>query len=341
MLVSTLWWLKAGVRLASAGATYASDRLMGAAVGMIDNPNSFAYFLCVFLPVYLFMSRHCLHRWERWAFLSGAIADIYIVFKTGSRTGLVTLCFLGLFLLPHYGRHNLKSLALFFLAVVLLFPMSGESNIDRFKTIPQSVRGFFGLDAGKELNRPMTQDEQSANERARKNEHTWGLIKEHLLFGVGIRPDESRYPSRWGMARGQVHCEILMAGRQMGLIGMGLYVAYWGILLVGGGIVRSRFRQVWPALGDLGWTFQLQGLCLIVGGSFCPSAWYPPMMILAASVSALLGLTVNKRGDEVVKRDMFVSKPWSRSSSLPQVPSPAEETEGESEAGSRMKNLTS
>lgn len=340
MLVSTLWWLKAGLRLASAGATYSGDRLMGASVGMIENPNSFAYFLCVFLPVYLFMSRLCHRRWERWAFLSGAIADMYIVFKTGSRTGLVTLCFLGLFLLPHYGRHNLKNLVLFVLAVALLLPMSGTSNIERFKTIPQSVRSFFGLDTDRELNRPMNQDEQSADERARKNEHTWGLIKEHLLFGVGIWPDESRYPSRWGMARGQVHCEILMAGRQMGLIGMSLYVAYWGILLVGGGIVRARFRQVWPALGDLGWTFQLQGLCLIVGGSFCPSAWYPPMMILAASVSALLGLTVDERGDEAEKRDMFVSQPRSRSSFLPQVPDPEEETDGESVSGTRMKNLT-
>ncbi len=290
VLVSTLWWLKAGVRLASAGATYSGDRLMGAAVGMIENPNSFAYFLCVFLPLYLWMSRHCQRRWERWAFLAGALTDMYIVFKTGSRTGLLTLCILALFLLPHYGRHNLKNLSLFVLAVAVLLPMSGERNIQRFKTIPQSVRSFLGMDSGKEREGPMNQDEQSADERARKNEHTWGLIKEHLLFGVGIRPDTSRYPSRWGMAKGAVHCEILMAGRQMGLIGMGLYVSYWAILLVGGGCIRWRNKQAWPSLADLGWTFQLQGVCLIAGGSFCPSAWNPPMMILAASASALLYL---------------------------------------------------
>lgn len=290
VLVSTLWWLKAGIRLAQAGATYSGDRLMGAAVGMIENPNSFAYFLCVFLPVYLWMSRHCRRRWERWAFLAGALADMYIVFKTGSRTGLLTLCVLAFFLLPHYGRHNLKNLALFVLAVAVLLPMSGERNIQRFKTIPQSVKSFLGLGQAEEREGPMNQDEQSADERARKNEHTWGLIKEHLLFGVGIRPDTSRYPSRWGMAKGEVHCEILMAGRQMGLIGMGLYVSYWAILLVGGGCIRWRNKQTWPSLADLGWTFQLQGVCLIAGGSFCPSAWNPPMMILAASASALLYL---------------------------------------------------
>ena len=297
VLTATFWWIKAGVRLAQAGATYSGDRLMGAAVGMIENPNSFAYFLCVFLPVYLWMSRHCRRRWERWAFLAGAVADMFIVFKTGSRTGLFTLCILGLFLLRHYGRHNFKNLALFVVAVSVLLPMSGERNIQRFKTIPQSVKSFLGLGKAEEREGPRNQDEQSANERARKNEHTWGLIKEHLLFGVGIRPDTSRYPSRWGMAKGEVHCEILMAGRQMGLIGMGLYVAYWAILLIGGGGIRFRVRQTWPALADLGWTFQLQGVCLIAGGSFCPSAWNPPMMIFAASVSALLGLTGRGRQD--------------------------------------------
>lgn len=302
VLVSTLWWLKAGVRLAQAGATYSGDRLMGAAVGMIENPNSFAYFLCVFLPVYLWMSRHCRRRWERWAFLAGALADMYIIFKTGSRTGLLTLCVLGIFLIWHYGRHNLKGLVLLAIAVALLLPMSGERNIQRFKTIPRSVTTFLGFSSAREHAGPMDQDAQSADERARKNKHTWGLIKDHLLFGVGVYPDESRFANRWPMARGQVHCEILMAGKQMGLVGMGLCAAYWGIMLIGGGIIRWRERNRWPALADMGWCIQLQGLCIAVGGSFCPLPWHPPMMILAASVSALLALTKQEDGLERMER---------------------------------------
>jgi hypothetical protein len=335
VLVSTLWWLKAGIRLAQAGATYSGDRLMGAAVGMIENPNSFAYFMCVVLPVYLFAARHCRNRWERWAFLAGALADMYVVFKTGSRTGLVTLCVLGLFLLPHYGRHNLKNLALFAIAAAVLLPMSGERNIERFKTIPQSVASFLGHNSGKERNRPLNQDEQSAEERSIKNKHTWGLIKEHLLFGVGVYSDSSKYTEKWTMARGEVHCEILMAGRQMGLIGMGLYAAYWAILLVGGGLIRSRSRKSWPALGDLGWTFQLQGLCLIVGGSFCPSAWNPPMMILSASVSALLGLRVDDGRNDSGQHGMLVPQPAYRRSFLsPRLePEAKQEVEEGVEAG--------
>lgn len=305
LLVSTLWWLKAGIRLAQAGATYSGDRLMGAAVGMVENPNSFAYFLCVFLPVYLWLYRNSRRRWEQWAFLAGAMADMYIVFKTGSRTGLLTLGVLAFFLIPHYGRNNPKGLALMAMAIALLLPMSGTRNIQRFKTIPRSIASFLGFSSTEAREGPMDQDAQSADERARKNEHTWGLIKEHLLFGVGVSPDYQRIPSRWGMARGEVHCEILMAGRQMGLIGMGLYIAYWAILMVGGGIIRARTLNIWFSLSDLGWTFQLQGLCLIVGGSFCPSAWNPPMMILTASVSALLSFPMD--GTEEEKHEMSLS----------------------------------
>lgn len=292
VLVATFWWIKAGVRLAQAGATYAGDRLMGAAVGMIENPNGFAYMMCVFLPLYLYMFQQARRAWERWGFLALMLAGVYIVFKTGSRTGMVTLFFIAAFICVRYGRHHLKGLLLIVLAIAVLFPLSGERNIERFKTIPQSVKGFLGLDGGKEREGPMTQDEQSADERARKNEHTWGLIKEHLFFGVGVRPDEARYAARWPMATGQVHCEILMAGKQMGMIGMGLYVAYWCILLVGGGLVRIRARGQ-AAIADLGWTFQLQGLCIMVGGSFCPGPWHPPLMILTASVSALLANLAN------------------------------------------------
>lgn len=287
VLIATLWWVKSGLRLSAAGATYAGDRLMGAAVGLIENPNSFAYMMCLFLPLYLYTFQQAKKKWESYAFLMLAMASVFIIFQTGSRTGLVTLICLSLFLLPRYGRHHGKGLLGIILAVCILFPMSGEKNIQRFKSIPQSVASFFGKNT--EEPRPMNQDEQSADERQQKNIQTWGLIKEHFIFGVGVNPDSSKYAERWPMARGQVHCEILMAGRQMGFIGMSLYVGFWMVILIGGGLIRSRAKG-WPVVADLGWIFQLQGLCLIVGGSFCPLPWHPPMMMLAASASALSGL---------------------------------------------------
>lgn len=285
-LVCTLWWLKAGLRLASAGATYSGDRMMGAAVGLIENPNSFAYNMCVFLPFYLYAFEHTRNMFLRWAFLAGAVAGVYVVLKTGSRTGLVTLIAMGVFMVRHYRKLRLRNVALVVLAIFLIVPLSGEGNIQRFKTIPQSMASFFGH--GKVREGPLTQDEQSAEERQAKNRDTWKLIKAYPLFGVGFSPSWTII-SQFGMARGQVHCEIMRAGVQMGFIGMGLYA---GILLLGF-LKGLRIQRDWkdcPEVADMGWLFCMQSLLIAVGGSFCPMPWLSPMMVMAGSASALAGI---------------------------------------------------
>lgn len=286
MLFCTLWWVKGGLRLSGMGATYAGDRLMGAAISLIENPNSFAYMMCVFLPLYLYAYQRATKWWQRWAFLACALAAVWIVFETGSRTGMVALVAVGIFLLPHYGRHRWKTVVLVVVAVMFLYPLTGEKNRARFRTIPQSVAAFFSDESGKEPGLK-SQDEQSADERQAKNRDTWALIKENFFFGVGVHPDQSKFMDRFPMASGQVHCEILMAGRQMGVIGMGMYAGFIGMIFFGGWWVR-RTAADWPAVRDLGWTFQIQAVAIAVGGAFSPLPWHPPMMILAGSASALV-----------------------------------------------------
>lgn len=293
MLFSTLWWVKGGLRLSSMGATYGGDRLMSAAVSMIDNPNGFAYMMCVFLPLYLYAFQKATNKWIRWFFLACALAAVWIVFETGSRTGLVTLIVMGGLLLPYYGKNHFRALAVIVTVLIIIFPLTGEKNRERFRTIPQSIASFLGGDK-KERTGPETQDEQSANERKAKNRDTWALIKAYPIFGVGINSDSSQYEDRFPMATGQVHCEILMAGRQMGLIGMGLYLGFVGLAFFGGNWVRQNAAH-WPAVQDLGWTFQVQAVAIAVGGSFCPGPWHPAMMILAGSVSALVGILKAER----------------------------------------------
>jgi hypothetical protein len=285
-LFCTLWWIKGGLRLSATGATYAGDRIMGAAVSLIENPNGFAYMLCVFLPLYLYAYQQAPKKWQKWFFLACALAAVYIIFQTGSRTGMVTLIVMGTMLLPHYGRKHFMALIVVVVALVLIFPLTGEKNKERFRTIPQSIAAFLGGE--KEMREgPMTQDEQSADERQAKNKDTWGLIKENLIFGVGINPDESKFAERFPMAVNQVHCEFLMAGKQMGLIGMGMYTGFIAIIFAGGWWVRRNARD-WPAVRDLGWTFQVQAVAIAVGGSFSPIAWHAPMMLLAGGASALV-----------------------------------------------------
>jgi len=104
------------------------------------------------------------------------------------------------------------------------------------------------------------------------------------------------------MARGQVHCEILMAGKQMGIIGMGLYVGLVGTIFFGGWWVRKRMTE-WPAVRDLGWTLQVQAVAIAVGGSFSPIPWTPVHMLLAGVASAL----VMRTRDELAGRGAFAA----------------------------------
>lgn len=287
-LFCTLWWVKGGLRLSAMGATYTGDRLMGAAVSLIENPNGFAYMMCVFLPLYLYAYQQARKKWSKWVFLACALAAVWIVFETGSRTGLVTLIAMSALLLPYYGKNHFRILIVIGVALMLLYPLTGERNRERFRTIPKSVAAFFS-DEEEDPNRPMTQDEQSADDRQQKNKQTWEMIKENLIFGLGIDPDVTSYVERFPHAPGQVHCEILMAGRQMGIIGMGMYVGFIAIIFFGGWWVRLNASH-WPAVRDLGWTFQMQAVAIAVGGSFSPLPWHPPMMIIAGSASALVAL---------------------------------------------------
>jgi len=299
MMISTLWWIKAGLRLSLGGATYAGDRVMGAAVSMVENPNGFAYMLCVFLPVYLFFYQQVPQKYIKAFFLAITLSAVYIVFETGSRTGLVSLILLGVFLIPKYGRHHIKTLALIGVAVFFLLSAVGELNIQRFRSIPDSIRSFLSGEI-KESSQ-LSQDEESAQARRLKNRDTWALIKDHPLFGVGVSADESKYADRYPHAAGQVHNELLMAGRQMGIIGMGLYVAMLLIIFTRGRDVQRMSVEWWPALSDLGWTYKMQTLVFVVGGAFSPLPWIPPQMLIVGSVSALW-LNARQFEDEMAKR---------------------------------------
>ena len=289
MLLASLWWIKGGLRLSAAGAIFAGDRLMGPSVGLVENPNGFAYMMCVLIPLYLYFYQQARVRYLRGFFLATALAGIFIVFQTGSRTGMLILIAMGLFLVPKYAAKYKTTFAVGGLAIFLLLGAVGKMNIDRFKSIPQSIAAFFGGKETVKADDEMTQDEQSAQERRLKNRDTWALIKDYPMFGVGISADESQYVRQYPMAAGQVHCEILMAGRWMGMVGMTLYVIPLIILLRSGMRVQREAKLLWPALADMGWTFKMQMLVFVIGGAFSPLPWNAPMMVLVGAASALWG----------------------------------------------------
>ncbi len=287
LLLSTLWWIKGGLRLASAGATYAGDRIMGPAVSMIENPNGFAYLLTVMIPLYLYFYQKANNWYVRWGCLAAALSAVYIVLQTGSRTGLLSLIAVGVFLVPKYGARYKRALIIGAVAFALFFPLVGASNIERFKTIPASIRNFIGgVDEDADVEN-MDQDAQSAWERKMKNKHTWRLILMYPAFGVGVAADDGLVYEQAPYAIGQVHNEILYAGKQMGVIGMGIYISFMAAIFRFGRRVEKLTKKWWPEVSDLGWTFKMQAVVFMVGGFFSPIPWNPIYLILAGSASAL------------------------------------------------------
>jgi hypothetical protein len=289
LLLATLWWIKGGLRLSAAGATFAHDRLMGPAVSMIENPNGYAYLMTVMIPLYLYFFQQTKNKYLKWAYLGLALAGVYIVLETGSRTGFLALSAVTVFLLPKYGARHKLALVVAAAAIFIFSSYVGSMNIERFKTIPNSISTFLSGARDDEFTRDsfMDADTHSAWERRMKNRHTWELIKEYPLFGVGIHANDALLPEHLSYAGGQVHNEILYAGKQMGIIGIGLYLSLMSCIFFLGWWAQLHARGWWPAVSDLGWTFKMQAVVFAVGGFFSPIPWNPIYLILAGSASAL------------------------------------------------------
>jgi hypothetical protein len=285
IMFATLWWIKAGLRLSLSGMTFAGDRVMGPGVSIVDNPNGFAYMLCVMLPIYLYFFQQSRHQYLRLGFLFIVLSCIYIIMQTGSRTGMIILLAVVPFLLPKYGRDHKFALLVSGISIFLIIGIVSPGNIQRFKTIPKSIAA--ALSGETKDPSALDQDEQSAQERRLKNEQTWALIKEYPLFGVGINPDENMYIDRFPYAAGQVHCEILMAGRQMGLMGMSLYAGLLGIIFFNGWRIQKVMYTFSKGYSDLGWTLKIQAVAIAVGGAFSPLPWNVVTLLLAGAASAL------------------------------------------------------
>lgn len=288
ILLATLWWVKAGLRLGSAGATYGGDRIMGPAVSIVENPNGFAYLFCIVLPIYLYFYQQYPNKYLKGFFLFLALAAVYSILNTGSRTGVVVLIAMSLFLVPKYFFKHKVALIVVSAGIFIIMGSVGALNIERFKTIPTSIKSFLSGEEPDMRTARQDMDVHSATERRLKNRDTWRLIKQYPLLGVGMNPDQSEFAADFPYATGDVHNELLMAGKQMGIIGMALYLSMIMVLFFGGRSVQLRTRGWWPAMSDLGWTFKLQAVGFLVGGMFSPVPWNAVLFILAGSASALL-----------------------------------------------------
>jgi len=296
IMISTLWWLKAGFRLGLMGATFEGGRIMGPAVNLVSNPNGFAFYLCVVLPVYLYFYSQAKHKVLKWGYIVMVLIGVYSIFNSGSRTGLLTLLVATVLVFPRYGRRHFIAFSASIVGTILILGAVDPANLERFKTIGPSFRTFIGGGSDIDMSQ-MTPDEYSAFLRSMKNKDGWRLVKDYPAFGVGISADTSLYERDYPYATGVIHNEILMAGRQMGFAGMGIYLAFQAMILFSGLVVMFRMRKIWPDISSLGWVLSVMAVIFIVGGYFATDPWNPFLLVVAAAGSSLLMLTRDYRSN--------------------------------------------
>jgi len=287
LMLGTIWWIKGGVRLALSGATLTGDRLMGVNVTMIENPNFFAYLMVFFMPMYYYFYRVFAKSPIRFFFLGLLGSAAFIALRTGSRTGFLALGLVALMMIPRLWKESKGLLLTGIAGSILLLSVAGASNIERFKGMQES---FIGLITGeRKAASQMDADELSADSRWTKSVATFKLIRKYPLLGVGTNPKPS-VTGDFSRAKGKVHNEVLMAGRQMGFPGMILYILLLYIPIKSATEVYKRMKYVWPEVADLAWTIRIMLSVVILAGIFSPSAFHYPHMLTAVAMCSLANL---------------------------------------------------
>ncbi len=289
--LGTLWWLKGGVQLARAGATWGSgDRLMGANVSIIQNPNDFAYLTAFFLPAYFLFFQLSGKRYLKLACLAAFFIGTYIILQTGSRTGFLCLVTVYAFYLPLFLKRHKPFLVagtvgiMFMLGLVSIggAGLIPEGNLKRIAGIGNLILEIFDLAKAK------TQDEMSIEEREdadsgriryKKAAATLDLVLRHPFMGVGTSPRQAVFENNY-LVYGMVHTESLVAGRIMGVPGILIYLFTLYLPFRWGRDVRRMTANTWPQLYNFAYALQAQALVIFVGGAFSPSVFNFPHMTM-------------------------------------------------------------
>ena len=302
LAVGTLWWLKGGVRLAQAGATWGTgDRLMGANVSIIQNPNDFAYQLVFIIPVYFFFYNVVRHKYVKWAMLGLVFVAAFIALETGSRTGLLAFGALIMVMLPRLIREYKGALMVGVVGMVVLWAVIiSPGNKERLGGVFDAIA--IGLGMKEESQTAVVKaDAESAGSRRIKAKAAWDAIMKYPVLGMGTNPDPAVYPDP--NAGGMVHNEILMAGRTMGLPGMVIYLLSLIIPIRLGNQVFRRAKVYWPEIAELGYAVRNQMVVVILGGAFSPSLFHFPHMMCFVAVASAHKLLMDRMKEDGLNPD--------------------------------------
>jgi probable O-glycosylation ligase (exosortase A-associated) len=137
--------------------------------GAFEDNNDFALLLNMALPMMIYFGRSETKRWMRWGFYAIAGMTLITILFTYSRGGFLGLCVI-LFVLGLKSKYKLTGLVAGAVLLSLLLVLAPRGIIERLSTIKTA-----------------TETDESAMSRIRAWRVSLWIIKDHPIFGVGLR----------------------------------------------------------------------------------------------------------------------------------------------------------
>jgi probable O-glycosylation ligase (exosortase A-associated) len=242
---------------------YDDGRVTGYQSGIAENPNDLALTLNIVLPLtaaLLWSARTLFTRLALVGIIALNAAGVVVTFSRGGfLTLLVIIALLTLRLLR--GRGVMAGVAVL-VALLAAMPLLPEGYLDRLATIGDVESDPTG----------------SSQDRWRDTTAAAGLLLEHPVMGVGLGQDVLALNEVRGETWKNVHNIYLQYGVDLGLIGMGLFVAMLVFSIRGARRVEREGRgHADPDRQDLAMlaaAVRIGLLAFAVAGLFHPVAYY-------------------------------------------------------------------
>jgi len=241
------------------------------------HPNTFCATTVLILPLAIALFRYEKNRWVRAFLLAEIAAAVIVIFKTGSRAGLLELVLLALIVLVT-SSHRVKG----FVALAVLVPVL-------FFTLPDDLQQRYRTIFDQKANKSATESAQGRVEGLRKGAK---LFVKRPLAGVG--PNcfviaDARYPGLTLFAGLQPHNLVGQLLGEMGLLG----ILAFGCMGLATFLALLRIRRMGkekddPVLMAFGFGGILVLMFLFVAGTFGHNLYRYNWLWLTALAAAAL-----------------------------------------------------
>jgi O-antigen ligase len=245
-----------------ASGVYDDGRVAGYQGGIAHNPNDLALTLNIVLPLttaLLMSARSLTMRLALGAMVAFNTVGVIVTFSRGGFLTLLVILLLTTISLLRRRAAAVSAVAVVFVAAMPLLP---AGYLDRLATITDVESDPTG----------------SSQDRWRDIVAAAGLVMDNPVIGVGLGQDVLALNDVRGPTWKSVHNIYLQYGVDLGLTGMGLFVAMFAIAVVGARRVERRLRahpdRDRQDLAALAGAVRIGLVAFAVAGLFHPVAYY-------------------------------------------------------------------